>query len=118
LAEDNRVNQKIIVGLLNKSGIKIDIAENGQQAIKMFDATIHDLILMDIQMPLMDGYQAASQIRSTNDSTPIIALTANALVSDMERSRAAGMNEHLNKPIEVNKLYKTLLRYLPKKNNV
>lgn len=118
LAEDNRVNQKIIEGLLNKSGIAIDIAENGQQAIKMFDANIHELILMDIQMPLMDGYQAASVIRSSNDSTPIIALTANAMVSDVERSRAAGMNEHLNKPIDVNKLYKTLLCYLGKKSEV
>ncbi|HQU73568.1 MAG TPA: ATP-binding protein, partial [Calditrichia bacterium] len=65
LAEDNRINQKIIKGLLKNCGIEIDVAENGQQAIKMFDAAVHELVLMDIQMPLMDGYQAASHIRST-----------------------------------------------------
>jgi len=118
LAEDNLINQEIIIGLLENSGIKIDIANNGQEAISYFEGNQYDLILMDLQMPVMDGYQATKLIRNKNKDIPVIALTANAMREDVEKTQAIGMNEHLNKPVDVEKLYKTLLKYISKKNRV
>jgi len=116
LAEDNKTNQEIILGLLEHSGIKIDVACNGQEAIELFHQNQYDLILMDIQMPIMDGYEATKIIRKENREIPIIALSANAMKSDMEKTKEIGMQEHLNKPIEVEKLYSTLLKYLSNDN--
>ncbi len=115
LVEDNITNQEIVVGLLESSGIIIDIANNGAEALNKFISNHYDLILMDLQMPRMDGYQATKIIRQQHKTIPIIALTANAMREDVEKTQAVGMNEHLNKPIEVEKLYKTLLRFLTKK---
>ena len=117
LAEDNETNQEIIVGLLEESGIMIDIAEDGQVAVNKYkeDPNKYELIFMDLQMPVMDGYEATRQIRAIDKEIQIIALTANAMVEDIERTKAVGMNEHLNKPIEVEKLYATLLKRLSKK---
>ena len=124
LAEDNKINQEIVVGLLEKSGIVIDIANNGKEAVEMFsenaltEATSgcsYEFILMDLQMPIMDGIEATRIIREINKEIPIIALTANAMKGDIERTQSVGMNEHLNKPIEVEKLYSTLLKYISKK---
>jgi len=119
LVEDNETNQEIVLGLLEDSGIAIDIASNGHIAIDKYNANPdkYQLILMDIQMPIMDGYQATSIIRQTNQKIPIIALSANAMKEDIEKSHAVGMNTHLNKPIEVEKLYDVLLKYLPKTND-
>jgi len=114
LVEDNKVNQEIIIGLLENSGINIDIAENGAEAIDTFNNNSYELILMDIQMPIMDGYKASKLIREQNQSIPIIALTANAMIKDIEKTKASGMNAHLNKPVEVNKLYATLLKFISK----
>ncbi len=119
LVEDNETNQEIILGLLEDSGIAIDIASNGQMAVDKYSANPdkYQLILMDIQMPIMDGYQATSIIRQTNQDIPIVALSANAMKEDIEKSHAVGMNTHLNKPIEVEKLYDVLLKYLTQTDN-
>jgi CheY-like chemotaxis protein len=117
LAEDNETNQEIIIGLLEESGIIVDIAINGLEVVNMFKENCHDyeLILMDIQMPVMDGYEATRQIREIDKKIPIIAVTANAMVEDIKRTKDVGMDEHLNKPIEVEKLYATLLKRLSQK---
>jgi len=119
LAEDNETNQEIIAGLLEESGIIIDIAGNGQEAVRKYKEapSKYELIFMDLQMPVMDGYKATRQIRQVDKEIQIVALTANAMVEDIERTKAAGMDEHLNKPIEVEKLYATLLKRLRKKTD-
>ena len=116
LVEDNETNQEIIIGLLEHSGLKIDIAINGLEAVELSKVNNYELILMDLQMPIMDGYEATTIIRKRDKNIPIIALTANAMIEDVKRTKNAGMNEHLNKPIEVEKLYETLLRYISKKS--
>lgn len=115
LVEDNATNQEIIIGLLENRGIIVDIANNGREAVEKFDANRHELILMDLQMPLMDGFETTKIIRKSDKDVPIIALTANAMKEDVERTKQAGMNAHLNKPIEVEKLYGILLKYISKK---
>ncbi|MEA3353999.1 MAG: response regulator [Campylobacterota bacterium] len=120
LVEDNETNQEIIIGLLEHSGIKIDIVNNGKEAVDIYNknSEIYELILMDLQMPIMDGYEATKLIREENKDIPIIALTANAMKEDVEKTKSIGMNDHLNKPIEVEKLYEALLKYLSKKIEV
>ncbi len=113
LAEDNTTNQQIILGLLEGSGIHIELADNGEQAVRIAQAHPFDLILMDLQMPFMDGYEATAKIRSLGINTAIIAVSANAMVEQIEQAVAVGMSEHLPKPIEPAKLYGLLLRYLP-----
>ncbi|MBN2826116.1 MAG: response regulator, partial [Campylobacterales bacterium] len=117
LAEDNPTNQEIIFGLLEPSGIIIDTANNGEEAVELYlnNPNKYELILMDIQMPIMDGYEATQKIRQLHPTVPIIALTANAMREDIERSQQAGMNLHLNKPINVEKLYEVLLKYIAPK---
>ncbi|NEW60946.1 response regulator, partial [Sulfurovum sp. bin170] len=113
LVDDNSINQEIIAGLLENSHIELDIASDGQEAVDMFSAKIYSIILMDIQMPIMDGYEATRIIREKDKQIPIIALTANAMKEDIEKSAKRGMNAHINKPIAVEKLYETLLKYIP-----
>ena len=117
LVEDNQINQEIVLGLLEQNGIIIDIANNGQEAVDKYNKnpSKYELILMDIQMPIMDGYEATKYIRELNLELPIVALTANAMNEDIQRTRLAGMNDHLNKPIELEKLYKILLKHISKK---
>jgi signal transduction histidine kinase/DNA-binding response OmpR family regulator len=119
LVEDNKTNQLIIMGLLEDSGINIDIANNGQEAVDMFNKNRdkYAMILMDLQMPVLDGYAATTQIREIDEGIVIVALTANAMKEDVERTKKVGMNEHLNKPIEVEKLYEVLLKYISQKTN-
>lgn len=114
LVEDNKTNQLVICGLLEESGIKIDIAQNGQEAVDKFREKNYELILMDLHMPVMDGYEATKIIRESDAEIPIIAITANIMKEDIQRSREMGMNEHLCKPINVEKLYTTLLKYISK----
>lgn len=117
LVEDNRTNQEIIGFLLEDSGIIIDIASDGKVAVDKFMHSSYDLILMDIQMPRMDGYEATTIIRKQDQNIPIIALTANAMKEDVDKTKAVGMNEHLNKPIDVEKLYDVLLKYISTKSD-
>ena len=118
LVEDNTTNQEIIIGLLQYSGIQIDIANNGSEAVERYKESQgkYELIFMDLQMPIMDGFEATRIIRELDKKIPIIALTANAMKEDIEKTKAALMNEHLNKPIEVQKLYATLLKYVSLKD--
>lgn len=102
LVEDNRINRLIAEQILSQAGMKVFIAENGLQAVEMAQQHIYDVIVMDIQMPIMDGYEATQEIRKLpqHKKTPIIAMTANAMSDDKERSLAVGMNSHLTKPIQ------------------
>jgi len=112
LAEDGLTNQMVVQGILEESKIKIDIAPNGQIAVNMFNDNNYDLILMDIQMPVMDGYEATKAIREKDDKIPIIALSANAMKEDQDRTKEVGMNDHLSKPIRPAVLVNTLNEYL------
>ncbi len=114
LVDDNEVNQEILLGLLEHSSGKLDIASNGQEAVELFSKNEYSLILMDIQMPIMDGYEATRLIRLKDKNIPIIALTANAMKEDIEKTRQAKMQVHINKPINISELYEALLKYLPK----
>ncbi len=120
LVEDNLVNQEIIIGLLEDSGIDIDIANNGKEAVDKFkqEQERYELIFMDLQMPIMDGAEATKIIREINSDIPIIALSANAMKEDVEKTKLAGMNEHLSKPIDVQRFYEILLRYISKKIDI
>jgi signal transduction histidine kinase/DNA-binding response OmpR family regulator len=113
LVEDNQINQEIITGLLENSTIELDIASNGKEAVDKFKPNLYTLILMDIQMPIMDGYEATKLIREIDKKIPIIAITANAMKEDIEKTKKYGMNTHINKPIDVKELYETILKYTP-----
>ncbi|MEZ0576380.1 response regulator [Halodesulfovibrio aestuarii] len=117
LVEDNNLNREIIKDILVHSGIIIDEAHDGLEAVEKLaqHPDRYELIFMDIQMPVMDGYTATAKIRATGSKIPIVALTANAMASDVARSKEAGMDSHLNKPIDVEKFFATLLRYLSPK---
>ncbi len=112
LAEDNRVNQKLAVAILEKHGHLVDVAHNGRQAVLMFQQNQYDVILMDVQMPEMDGYQATNDIRQLQSKigqrVPIIALTAHAGPADRNRCLAAGMDEYLAKPIRAQELFELI----------
>jgi len=115
LVEDNVINQEIILGLLENSSIQIDIANNGKEAIEIFDSNIHKIIFMDIKMPIMDGIEATQIIRAKNQTIPIIALTANSMKEVISLFQEIGMNEHLDKPIDIEKLNYILHKYLLQK---
>jgi len=105
LAEDNIANQRVIRAILRSSGLQVDLASNGQEAVKALRSLPYDIVLMDISMPLMDGMEATRIIRQmdgANSQIPIIALTAHALKGDRERFIASGMNDYLTKPIDKN----------------
>ena len=116
LAEDNEINQEIALEFLTLLGFSTDVAANGREAVEAARDKEYDLILMDIQMPEMDGFEATRQIRASGKanakSIPIIAMTANAMESDKEKSRLAGMNDHISKPIDPELLHTTLYRWL------
>jgi signal transduction histidine kinase/CheY-like chemotaxis protein len=114
LVEDNMINQEIVLGLLEDSGLNIIIASNGKEAISKYiqNQDKIKLILMDIQMPVMDGYEATHTLRNQGVNIPIIALSANAMQEDIQKTINVGMNKHLNKPIDLDKLYDVLFEYL------
>jgi len=118
LAEDVEINREILITLLKDTGLAIDCAENGQEALEMVKSSVgkYDIVFMDVQMPKMDGYEATRAIRALPDTQgaklPIIAMTANVFKSDIEDSLAAGMNEHLRKPIDFDRVLKVLRKYL------
>jgi signal transduction histidine kinase/CheY-like chemotaxis protein len=112
-AEDNATNQQVLAAVMESLGIDIDIVADGKQAVEAWGAFNYDLILMDIQMPVMDGIAAARAIRAAEQERgrariPIIALTANALTHQIEEYMAAGMDGHVAKPIEIAKLYEAI----------
>ncbi|MBN2894386.1 MAG: PhnD/SsuA/transferrin family substrate-binding protein [Campylobacterales bacterium] len=114
LVEDNLINQEVARSILEEIGLEVISAENGALALERFtqESGRLDLILMDLQMPVISGYEAAQAIRAMDASVPIIALTAAALIEDRAKVLDAGMNDHLAKPIEPEALYRVLLRYM------
>jgi signal transduction histidine kinase/DNA-binding response OmpR family regulator/HPt (histidine-containing phosphotransfer) domain-containing protein len=114
LVEDNELNQEVAMGLLETANMSIDLAENGEVAVRMINEKDYDLVLMDMQMPVMDGVAATRAIRSNPRflSLPIIAMTANAMESDREICIKAGMNDHVAKPIDPDHLFATLKRWI------
>ena len=117
LAEDNEINQQVAREILEDAGVTVSIANNGKDALEMIKANSYDAVLMDTQMPVMDGLQAVKIIRADNSlqSLPVIAMTAHALVGDREKSLLAGMNDHITKPIDPDILIVTLSKWLPEK---
>ncbi|MCU7846554.1 MAG: response regulator [Candidatus Thiodiazotropha sp. (ex Lucinoma kastoroae)] len=117
LVEDNPLNREVAWELLTNIGIKVQVAKNGAEALKTLETNTVDAVLMDVQMPVMDGYTATQIIRSQEemekDRLPIIAMTANAMSSDREMSLEVGMNDHIAKPIKVDELYNALIKYIP-----
>ncbi|WP_111977907.1 response regulator [Algibacillus agarilyticus] len=113
LVEDNKLNQQVALGFLQDTHAKVDVADNGEIAVKMLQVKSYDLVFMDIQMPEMDGLTATRVVRNAfHIQTPIIAMTAHAMESDIEKSINAGMNAHLAKPIEPEMLYNVLREHL------
>jgi PAS domain S-box-containing protein len=115
LAEDNPINREVAVELLRSAGLEVDVAVNGVEAVAMAQAGDYALILMDVQMPEMDGLQAARLLRAPQARRvgPIVAMTANAFDEDREACLQAGMDDHLAKPVDPEALFQTLLRWLP-----
>ena len=112
VAEDNLINQKLIIKILSKLGYVADLAVNGQEAIDMFATGFYDVILMDVQMPILDGMEATKVIRQEFAEQPaIVALTANAMREDRELCLSAGMNEYLTKPVDIESL-KVILSHI------
>jgi CheY-like chemotaxis protein len=121
LAEDNLVNQMVAKKILEKLGYFVDVANNGQEAVTALSTTTYALVLMDCQMPLMDGYKATEAIRGEasgvlNPQVPIVAMTANAMKGDKEKCLAAGMNDYLPKPVKPDQLNSMLKKWLSSAN--
>jgi len=114
VVEDNEINQQVAQELLEQAGFFVEIANHGQEAIDKIGKTKYDCVLMDIQMPVLDGYTATTRLRADGrfNDLPIIAVTANATVNDRELALAAGMNGHIAKPIEEQNLYETLAEWI------
>jgi CheY-like chemotaxis protein len=114
LAEDNEINQQVAQEMLEKSGLVVGIANNGEEAVQRVKAEVYDAVLMDIQMPVMGGFEATQEIRKDGrfKDLPIIAMTAHAMAGDREKSLAAGMNDHVTKPIDPDELFSALLRWI------
>ena len=114
LVEDNLVNQEMGREILGRAGIRVDVANNGAEALAMLAQHAYDGVLMDCQMPVMDGFEATRQLRRqpAHARLPVLAMTANTMAGDMERCLAAGMNDHIAKPIDVPQLFVTLHRWV------
>jgi signal transduction histidine kinase/DNA-binding response OmpR family regulator/ABC-type nitrate/sulfonate/bicarbonate transport system substrate-binding protein/HPt (histidine-containing phosphotransfer) domain-containing protein len=117
LVEDNETNQEVATGLLEDAGLIVDIAADGVIALEKLRQETYDAVLMDMQMPVMDGLTATQEIRKLpqHSSLPIIAMTANAMEGDREKCLASGMNDHVAKPVEPEQLWSTLTKWIPPK---
>ena len=117
LVEDNEINQEVASSLMERMGMDVTLAENGLNAVNACRTKAFDIIFMDIQMPVMDGLEATRRLRAQESeagarATPIIAMTAYAMREDREKSREAGMNDHIAKPIDPDVLARTLIKWL------
>ena len=117
LVEDNELNQQVALELLGAADVAVDLATNGEEAVRRVQERPYGLVLMDLQMPVMDGFEATRRIRALPgfEKLPILAMTANAMAGDRERSLAAGMNDHVTKPIDPDALFEALLQWLPER---
>jgi len=115
LAEDNIINQKVAAGLLGNIGYSVDVANNGLEVLAALEQRPYDLILMDCQMPELDGYETTQRIRANPErsSIRIIAMTANAMRGESEKCIDAGMNDYLSKPVRLEALRDMLARWMP-----
>jgi CheY-like chemotaxis protein len=115
LAEDNLINQKVAVGLLKNIGFDADVVANGLEALQALERKPYDLVLMDCQMPELDGYEATQRIRDNpkTSTTRIIAMTANAMRGESEKCLAAGMDDYLSKPVRLETLREMITRWMP-----
>lgn len=115
LVEDNSINQEVALAILQAVDIHVDVANNGQEALELVRDNHYDIVLMDIQMPVMDGLSATMHLRKNPQlqDLPIIAMTAHAMAGDRKKSLDAGMNDYVTKPIEPKALYETLRRWIP-----
>ncbi len=112
LAEDNLVNQKVALHMLKKIGIRADVAANGLEVLRALDRLSYDVVLMDVAMPEMDGYEAAQAIRQRREERPyVIAVTAHSLDGDKEKCLASGMDDYISKPVRMEELVSALKRY-------
>ncbi len=117
LAEDNEINQMVMTGIMNRLGYKMDIANNGREALKILETAPYDLVLMDCQMPEMDGYEATRMIRNPKSQVPrhdipIIAMTANAMQGDREKCLESGMTDYISKPIDPDDLLEIIEKWI------
>jgi len=114
LVEDNEINREVAQEILQEAGLIVTIASNGREAVEKVKKNTYDIVLMDIQMPIMDGYDATREIRRdlVYSGLPIIAMTANALLSDQEKCLQVGMNDHVAKPIDTNKLFRKIAYWI------
>lgn len=116
MAEDNQINQRVGKLILQRAGFNIDLVSDGHEALEAHKAKPYDLILMDCQMPTMDGFEASRQIRSLNQHQPVIvAVTANALVGERERCLSAGMDDYLSKPFQAEQLVAIVKKWMASK---
>ena len=115
LVEDNELNQEVATELLRDAGFIVDVADNGQLALDALERSSFDIVLMDMQMPVMDGLAATRAIRAQPrfEHLPVVAMTANAMEEDRRRCLEAGMNDHVGKPIEPTELWAMLLKWAP-----
>ncbi|MGB5328047.1 MAG: response regulator, partial [Gammaproteobacteria bacterium] len=119
LVEDNDINKMIALEMLEETGVDVDVAVNGVEAIAQAQQQQYELILMDIQMPIMDGYEATRRIRALGGefkSIPIIAMTAHALEGDSSKSFEAGMDYHISKPFEPDDLIAIIVRFIEQRS--
>jgi CheY-like chemotaxis protein len=115
IAEDNLINQKVVVYTLKNQGADATVAGNGKEAVELLQAAPYDLILMDLQMPEMDGYQATRYIRNDmKSSIPIIAMTADAMKGEADKCMEAGMQDYISKPFDPKDLFDKVLQYAGK----
>ncbi|MBY0502969.1 MAG: response regulator [Bryobacteraceae bacterium] len=121
ITEDNVVNQKVAMKLIRKLGFEADLASNGREAVDLLAKRHYDLVFMDCQMPVLDGYGATTEIRraeSGGQHTPIVAMTAHAMQGDREKCLAAGMDDYLTKPIQLSELRRAIAQYVPLESDV
>jgi PAS domain S-box-containing protein len=119
LVEDNAINREVALELLTEEGIAVETAVNGREALDILGRQAFDAVLMDCQMPVMDGFAATTALRERPElrALPVIAMTANAMVGDKERALAAGMNDHIAKPIDIEEMFATLARWIAPRRN-
>jgi CheY-like chemotaxis protein/HPt (histidine-containing phosphotransfer) domain-containing protein len=118
LVEDNKINQQVVMHAVESIGIEVSVVEDGVEAVEAVNRNHYDLVLMDIQMPKLDGYEATQRIRLQHpaDRLPIIAMTANAMTGDKEKALEVGMNDYLSKPIDIDVLFKILQHWYRKRD--